>query len=196
MANGDRDGTERIVTSTKEVADHFRKTVMTISRWKKQGMPVLGDGSYDILAIERWVMARKGLVPPPLPQGPDMEEKAAPVASVLNPESREFWDRENKKHHAGLRELELRKKKGELIERIIVEDEFLKRILEVKRGLVSLERALPPELIACRSEREMSVVIRRCVRETLLGFSRPLPAGMTMPQDQPPTDGVDLSDAE
>jgi hypothetical protein len=106
----------------------------------------------------------------------DPEDETADFGSDQDPGSDKYWwDKESKKYQARLRELDYRKRLGELIERVRVEDEFIARVHAVKKALIAFERALPPELIACRTEREMSEVIRKAVRNVLENFSRPLP---------------------
>lgn len=107
----------------------------------------------------------------------DPEDEAADsLGSDQDPGSDKYWwDKESKKYQARLRELDYRKRLGELIERVRVEDEFVARVHAVKKALIALERALPPDLIACRTEREMSEVIRKSVRNVLENFARPLP---------------------
>jgi hypothetical protein len=88
---------------------------------------------------------------------------------------KDFWDGQNKKFQAQRRELELRHRRGELVERKEVEQLFVARIMAVKQGLLILARALPPQLAACSSEREMEPIIHRAVRNLLEAFARPLP---------------------
>lgn len=107
------------------------------------------------------------------------EESAEPqVQDQESGSDRYWWDKESKKYQARLRELDYRKRLGELIERSRVEDEFVARVHAVKKALIALERALPPDLIACRTEREMSEVIRKAVRNVLENFARSLPQDM------------------
>jgi len=83
-----------------------------------------------------------------------------------------------KRHKADLAEMEVKQRRGELVERREVEQLFVARIMAVKQGLMNLSRALPPQLIHCQEEREMEIIIIRVVRELLEEFSRPLPAAM------------------
>ena len=71
--------------------------------------------------------------------------------------------------------MDLRQRRGELVERQEVEQLFISRIMAVKQGLLNLPRGLPPQLIHCKEEREMEGIIARVVRELLESFSRPLP---------------------
>lgn len=111
----------------------------------------------------------------PVRNGEGEEAQEISLSETDSESDRYWWDKESKKYQARLRELDYRKRLGELIERVKVEDEFVARVHSVKKALIALERALPPELIACRTEREMSEVIRKAVRNVLENFARPLP---------------------
>jgi len=88
---------------------------------------------------------------------------------------KDYWDMRGKKAQAQERELNLRRKQRELVARAEVEQLFIARIMAVKQGLLNFSRGLPPQLIHCKEEREMEVVIARAVRDLLESFSRPLP---------------------
>ncbi len=70
-----------------------------------------------------------------------------------------------------LKELEFLVKKGKLIPRENVLQEFLNRIAVVKTGMLSLSRSLPGKLTN-KDGREMGVVIKRQVIQLLEKFSR------------------------
>jgi hypothetical protein len=95
--------TEMVVRGKKAVAEHFGVSVRTVQNWEKAGMPTLGRGYYDLVAIGVWRDQKKGIVP----QGRPPESKGDPRQPSL-PEERgkDFWDKEGKKHQAKLRELE------------------------------------------------------------------------------------------
>jgi len=176
--------------SLEDVAERFGKSVRTIYRWRDRGMPMMENGRFDVAAIEVWLQQKKGMIPPGVNggggagsgkgkhEGTGEGDGGAQSGGVDGVQGKDWWDKENKKFQAQLRELELRKRFGELIEFKRVEEEFVTRILSVKAGLLAFERSLPPELIACRTEREMSDVIRKSVRALLEGFARPLPPSM------------------
>jgi len=100
-------------------------------------------------------------------------------------DDRDYWDKENKRLQVQQRKIDIQKKKKELIERKTVEDMFVARVSAVKQGLLSLSRALPPQLIVCRSEVEMSVVISKAVHDLLETYSRPLPSHLTAGAENP-----------
>ena len=91
---------------------------------------------------------------------------------------KDYWDMRGKKAQAQKRELDLRQRRGELVERREVEQLFIARIMAVKQGLLNLSRGLPPQLRQCRDEREMEGIIARAVRDLLESFSRPLPENL------------------
>ena len=88
---------------------------------------------------------------------------------------KDYWDMRGKKAQAQKRELDLRQRRGELVELKEVEQLFIARIMAVKQGLLNLSRGLPPQLRHCKDEREMEAIVARAVRDLLESFSRPLP---------------------
>jgi hypothetical protein len=83
-----------------------------------------------------------------------------------------------------MRELDYRKRQGELVERDQVEKEFVARILAFKNSLLALERSLPPDLIHCKSEGELAAVLQRAHRSLLKQYSRPLPRHLRPVQNE------------
>lgn len=177
------EGTQYV--SLEEAAVYFGKTVRTINRWKQQGMPCQPNGTIDLQAADTWRRVKKGIIPAALP-----EQDVSPAVQgggeqppSLSATGKDWWDKENKKYQARMRELDYKKRRGELIERKKVEDEFVARVHAVKQALLALERSMPPDLVACRSEREMSAVIHKVIRGILETFSRPLPVHLLVPPD-------------
>ncbi len=172
----------KIFSDISEVAKFYGKSVRTIYRWQRQGMPAMPDGRYSQADIDSWRRVKKGLDPEPAASSD--KAGAQPDGQVVAGDGKDWWDKENKRWQARSRELDYRKRIGELIEKKSVEDEFVARVQAVKQALVSLERSLPPDLVACRSEREMSAVIHKAVYGILERFSRPLPPHL-QPDDDP-----------
>src|SRR4030042_6057260 len=171
-----------IVSSLAEVAAHFGKSLRQVQRWRQKGMPCLSGGRFDLLLIQSWLDQRQGVRGPGRP-GPEEKKQWN-----LPPESgKDFWDKEGKKWQAQQRELDYRQRKGELVERKEVEALFVARVLEVTQGLEGLSRSLPPQLIHCRDEREMQVIISREVRALRERYARPLPKslGEGSPKESP-----------
>jgi phage terminase Nu1 subunit (DNA packaging protein) len=160
-----------IVDSMEKVARHFGKSLRQVQRWATQGMPVLSGGRYDLLQVAAWRRLKKGGRGPAVMSDPRSQGQPYLVAEG----DKDYWDMRAKKAQAEQRELDLRQRRGELIERQEVEQLFISRIMAVKQGLLSLSRGLPPQLIHCKEEREMEGMIARVVRDLLESFSRPLP---------------------
>ena len=167
---------DRIVSNINEVVAHTGKSRRTIFRWIKAGMPVLPDGAgYDLDQIDAWIQRRDGIAAPQQQDSIAATRKSEPGAPTIN-DGKDYWDCQNKKHQAKLRELEYQKRRGELIERRAVEDMLVARVHTVKAGLLTLERSLPPQLVHCKSEREMAGAIRKAIRGLLEGYAKPIKA--------------------
>lgn len=160
-----------IVDSMDRVRRHFGKSLRQVQRWARQGMPILSGGRYDLGQIEAWRRLKKGGRGPAAAGDPRGQGQPDLVAEG----DKDYWDMRQKRAQARQRELDLRRKQGELVERSEVEALFIARIMAVKQGLLNFSRGLPPQLIHCREEREMEVIIARAIRELLESFSRPLP---------------------
>lgn len=173
-----------VFSDISEVAKFYGKSVRTIYRWQRQGMPAMPDGRYAQADIDAWRRVKKGLDPAPTGTVEGAGDGSVQGQGQLEAgDGKDWWDKENKRWQARSRELDYRKRIGELIEKKKVEDEFVARVHAVKQALVSLERALPPDLVACRSEREMSAVIHKAVYAILENFSRPLPPHLQQDND-------------
>ena len=167
---------DTIVKGTVAVAIHFGVARRTVQRWAKDPtFPKLPGRRFELVQIKNWLDRKDGraLAPPVGATGP------GPRQPELTAESgKDFWDGQGKKYQAQLRELELRQRRGELVERKEVAQLFVARIMAVKQGLLILARALPPQLATCRHEREMEPIIARAVRDLLEAFARPLPESL------------------
>lgn len=178
----------RIVAAKEDVAAYVGKSWRTVYRWVRQGMPMLPDGRFDLDQVDAWVRGKRGLGPQSGSPGESVPGDGGSTSgkggqpggsgSGVALEGKDYWDMRSKQEQALKREMERRKLQNELIEIRSVEDLFVARILEVKTLLLSLERQLPPMLIHCRTDREMSEVIRKYVRRALTQFARSLPAEM------------------
>ena len=129
-------------------------------------------GLYDLARVQKWWVQ-------------NIREGNLDSSNVDDESSKGYWDKESKKYQAGLRELELKKRRGELIEWSEVEDLFVARIGAVKAGLIAFERSMVPDLIMCRAERDMAIIIRKAVRTLLDGFARELPPAIMPKESQP-----------
>ncbi|OGP69677.1 MAG: hypothetical protein A2Y80_02110 [Deltaproteobacteria bacterium RBG_13_58_19] len=173
MDAGDMSLMDSIVKGKEALARLLGVSARTVRRWAKDPVfPKLSGGRYDRHQVQDWLDRRDG------------REPAARAGKEKDPRQQELprenggkdhWDKKAKEWQARTRELEYRKLLGELVERREVEAQFVSRILAVKQGLLALARGLPPQLIHCREEREMEVIVHREVRGLLEAFSRPLP---------------------
>jgi phage terminase Nu1 subunit (DNA packaging protein) len=166
---------DTIVDHLELVARHFQKSLRTVQRWLRNGMPKLSGNRFDLVQIEEWLAAKDGIVKPyPGPPSTSRPDDSG-LSEEENNDGKDYWDKESKKYQAKARELEYRKRLGELVEKRDLESLLTSRIMAVRQGLLSLSRALPPQLAACKNEREMEPIIAKSVHNLLEAFSRPLP---------------------
>ena len=167
---------KRVVGTLKQTAEYYGKSVRTLRRWSRAGMPILPGNRYDLDQIDFWLDTRKGVAPAQEQDSKEAQGEPGGAPPAPPASGKDHWEAQNKEWQARQRELDYRKRAGELVEKSEVEQLFVARIVAVKQGLLSLERSLPPELIGCKSEREMAAVIRRSVIALLEEYSRQLPA--------------------
>jgi phage terminase Nu1 subunit (DNA packaging protein) len=159
----------RIVDSKEDVGSHVGKSWRTVYRWIKEGLPVLPDGKFDLEQVDEWLRRRKGA------GDPSRVNNEAGKSGSGKPESfddKDYWDKESKKQQAKLRELDYRRRTGELIERSLIEAQQIERILVVKQGLRTMSRRMIPHLFACQSEREMAIILDKEINRLIEAFSR------------------------
>jgi hypothetical protein len=153
---------EMVVRGKAAVAEHFGVSVRQIRNWERAGMPGRSGRSYDLVEIHRWRDQKQG-------RGGEGDSRQG-FLSVGR--GKDFQEERLKKAQADLKEMEVRRERGELVERREISRLFVDRVVCVKQGLVSLSRALPPLLVACTGEREMEVIISAQVRSLLENYSR------------------------
>ncbi len=159
------------VYGLEAVAKHFGVSLRQAQRWAKlPGFPKTENRWYSLVAIGMWREEQKSAPKNANDEGQDPDDDGV----LPQPGTKKFWELEDKKFQAQTRELEFRRRQGELVERQEVEQLFVARIVAVTQGLESLARALPP-LLVNKSEREMEPVIARQTRALREMFSRPLP---------------------
>lgn len=171
---GPKEGEEEtsIVNSMAKVAQHFGKSLRQVQRWASKGMPVLSGGRYDLLQVEAWRRLKKGGRGPAAASDPRSQGQPNLVAEG----DKDYWDMRAKKAQAEQREMDLRQRRGELVERSELKQLSIARIIAVKQGLKSLARSLPALLpIPPEARREAEAIITERVRELLAEFARPLP---------------------
>ncbi|MHB8156193.1 MAG: hypothetical protein ACYDEQ_02160 [Desulfocucumaceae bacterium] len=163
---------ETIVKGKKPVAEHFSISVRQVGNWEKAGMPRLSGRRYDLVQIQLWRDQKKG-IPPGAPKGPGAGD---PRQGFLTPQrGKDFQEERLKKAKAELVEMEVRQRRGELVEVAEVESMFTARAMAYRQGVMGFTRSLPPQLISCQNEREMEAVLIKAVRELLENVLRSLP---------------------
>lgn len=117
------------------------------------GMPRNADGSFDPVAISKWRAEQR-------------ERRASPEkateAVALAPASRAellHWSTEWKKHRAHAAEIEVKKLRGEVFTRELVEKLFRSRMQALARGLTALPQHLAQELAVIGTDRDAVVQI-------------------------------------
>lgn len=170
---------KRTLPTLKETAAHYGKSVRTLRRWSRAGMPVLPGNRYDLDQIDLWLERKRGAAPLDESESSPAEEGEQPGASepaLPQPgQGKDHWDAKNKEWQAKQRELEYRKKYGELVERSEVERLFQTRIIVVTQRLESGPRTLAPELVG-KDAREIEAILHKWVRDMREEYSGPLPA--------------------
>lgn len=160
---------DTVVRGKAAVAEHFGVSVRQVRNWERAGMPGRVGRSYDLVKIQLWRDHKQG-------RGGEGDPRQGFLAVGRG---KDFQEERLKRAQADLKEMEVRRERGELVPLREVEQMFVARIMAVKQGLLSLSRALPPQLVVCQTEREMEPVITKAVYALLNAFARPLPESLT-----------------
>jgi hypothetical protein len=155
-----------IVTGKAAVAAHFGVSVRQVRKWELAGMPGRVGRTYDLVKIQLWRDQKQG-------KGAEGDPRQA----FLSPQrGKDFQDERKKRMEADLLEIQLKKRRGEVIELSELKQLAISRIIAVKQGLRGLARSLPALLpIPPELRREAEAIITERVRELLVEFARPLP---------------------
>ena len=186
---------DTIVKGLPAVAAHFGKSVRQVQRWVKYpGFPRLSGRRFDLIQVQAWLDARDGQ--PPAPRGVHQENPQQPFLSE-EPQGKKREEARFKRLSADIKELELKKLKGELIPLAEVEALLTPRAMVYRQGIVSMQTlapeiglkfSLPPEAV-----RAIATLIAQRGREVLANVLRPLTlaAGQVLEwgQDLPQGDG-------
>lgn len=129
---------EGFVSTAREVAEHFKRTVRTIRNWIGRGMPQEVDG-YDLLKMEKWALA-EGIIKAPITPGVQRDSEA--LEDQQGALDRSHYEVEIKRLDSELKALKLAKETGELISRAQVERGWFDRAFEFKRELLGMARRL------------------------------------------------------
>ena len=139
-----------VVKTMEEVAKVMVVSYRTVQRWKKDGMPVMGDGHYDLEAIRVWHDGRPS-------KGAETEGKA-------------YWDEKIRKYKAALLRIELKRAEGEVVSRDEVERGRIERIMAVKRSFLAMPTRLAP-LLAMKEPREIETALYEAIGEIIDEFA-------------------------
>jgi len=106
----------------------------TIWKWHKEGLPRNPDGSYDPETVRAWITTRQQSQP----AEPEDGEKQ--------------WNARYRKAKAELAELDLNKRKCQLVEVAEVDAANVRKVLALKQRLLMLPRTLAPRLVGLDAE--------------------------------------------
>lgn len=141
-----------IVTTLEQVAKVFEVSTRTVQFWKRDGMPVMPDGRYNLDDIRKWRIARG-------------DHKCSPEALTKDALSAELQKIKIKRE-----EMRFQKEMGELIAKSEVEGVLVHLLLAFKRSLLSLGRNISPQLTGLEP-REIEAIINAKMRQILQDFS-------------------------
>ena len=136
----------------EEVARHFGVSTRTVQYWKKDAMPVCPDGTYDLEAISEWRLTKIQ------ERSPDSSDRAK-------------WESEYRKNKALMAEIQLKKELGQLVTRDEVEEGRVRRILTIKKALLSLPPRLAPQVVNV-DVKTAEAIIRKRIEEIISDFAR------------------------
>ena len=142
----------------QEVADYFGMKWRQIANWKKSGMPVEPDGTYNIHDIDDWTR-REGLgrhrTNKPRSAGNGKAESAPPAEGenpfddILGDDGlhvRDYYERKKLKVEIKRKEFDLAVKKGEYLERVKVQAQISHLVATAKNRLLGLSTSVAPRL--------------------------------------------------
>ena len=143
---------KKIVKAQEDVAKILKVGYRTVNRWIKDGMPVRDDGRYDVDMIRAWRISR--MRPKKIKKDPGE------------------WTSEEKyrEYKALLAEIDYKKKKGELVLKVDVERENIRKILTCKTALLALPKKVIPQLEG-RSFAEMENILTERLKDIIREFS-------------------------
>lgn len=142
-------GDEQIVKSIASVARIFNVSTRQVDNWIKAGMPRTPNGNYDLGKINQWrTQIHK-------------QENKKPVDSFEIDYRRTKWQ---------LAELELGKKRGELVPLSQVIEELGEEIIIIKQKFLAAPSQLAPQLVGLEVH-DIEAIIRSKLTEIIKGFA-------------------------
>lgn len=146
----------RVVVGIQEIASIMDVSAVTIRKWAGVGMPQEARGQYDVAACQQWWRDT-------IDAGRDESGK---VGETLTDVRTQYW-----KAKAEDAEIDVATKRGKLIPVSEVDEQWCRRVSEVRQGLLSLETRLPP-IVEGKSLREIRNAIKIEVDALLDGYAR------------------------
>ena len=147
-------GNDDVTFKRDDVAKHFNKSPATVYNWVRSGMPVNPDGGFCIADIQQWLDSRK------------KKKSGKPIE-----DSAEYWQTQFKKNRAKLSGLELKLKKGELLDNADVITAFREMQSYVKKHLALIPRTAPGKLTG-QDPQAMQHILVELTTDILSNMSR------------------------
>lgn len=156
LEDGQENSPESVTTvnSQSRLAKLFGVSVRTVGNWIVEGMPVMPGGKYDIIEVRAWRELKKN----------KKKEKQD------GKKGKEYWETEYRKFKAQMAEITLRKMKGQVLLRSVVESELCQICQTINSNIQLFEKWLPPKLQGL-NEKEMAEIIKDCTKQILRAIS-------------------------
>lgn len=151
------------VSGIQAIADFFQVSTKTIRNWRNDGAPIPKkyiDADLGDIQLWRAKYTKAGY-------GRQRDFYSPPTV-----EDKEYHELRKIRAEADRKERENRERLGELVEAAEVTKKINVIHMELKRGLEAYERALPPRVIHCSTEREIEMIIKAANRALLEAWSR------------------------
>jgi hypothetical protein len=141
----------------KHIAWAFIVNVRTITRWVKEGFPRNEDGSYHLQKCIQWVIDR-------------VEEKSG--TSNQDSEESLHWLGQYRKEKAIMARLRRETLEGDLMSKTEIIDQWTKRVIITKLGLLAFKDRLPA-MLEGKTRKQISRIVEFEVLELLKSYTAP-----------------------
>lgn len=163
--------------TARQVAVLLNTHPTTLSNWARLGLPNLGRDEkrpncptmYDIIEVQKWINEQKKRDSPV--EGEEGQEGVGPVSKPLADLRLVLQKIRSQRANADRLELEVRVRRGDLLERAEVEEARGERIAAVKAVMFSMPAKLAPMLVG-RNQRTIQRALEDWARSTCDEFSR------------------------
>lgn len=145
-------GEERILLKTTEAAVFFDISSRTLQRYHKQGCPKYKRGWWDIKEIRKWLNQ----------EAEDNKLESRKLKAEI----------EYKEAQAKLKEKELEISEGDYIEKEEVKSQWIRRVIEVKKGLLALPQKIASQITDPKTRSLVEGVCEDEVIELLEQYAR------------------------